>query len=87
MRRVTFNNTNECWDQQEKSLKTDKQQKKNLSQVNSLMWEYNCQPFMYQPFLRIQRPLTKALAILLLIHINISRWVKEMQLRQLRVPQ
>ena len=32
---MTFNNTNECWDQQEESLKTDKQ-KKNLSQINSL---------------------------------------------------
>lgn len=41
---MTFNNTNECWDQQEKSLKTDKQ-KKNLSQLNSLTWEYNCQTF------------------------------------------
>lgn len=27
---MTFNNTNECWDQQEESLKTDKQ-KKNVS--------------------------------------------------------
>lgn len=35
MRRVTFNNTNECWDQQEKSLKTDKQTKKIISSQQS----------------------------------------------------
>lgn len=60
---MTFNNTNERWDQQEESLKTDKQ-KKNLSQINSLTFgSTTAKPFMYQPFLRVKRALAKVLAI------------------------
>lgn len=35
MRRVTFNNTNECWDQQGKTLKIDKQKKEFASSQQS----------------------------------------------------
>lgn len=61
-----------------KSLKADKQKIEFVSS-NS---EYISVNLSCISHVRIQRVLTKALAILLLIHITISRWVKEMNLKQ-----